>query len=608
MCGIIGISGNNNVAAQLICALKRLEYRGYDSSGIATVGADGDLVVRRAEGKLIQLEKEIQRNPVFGTTGVGHTRWATHGKPTVVNAHPHSTDSVAVVHNGIIENFRELRTEMERDGELFESETDTEVVPRLVTSLLKNGYSPEESVAATSKRLTGNFALAFLFKGQDHFMMGTRKGAPLSVGWSDEGTYLGSDTFALSPFATRLMHLEDGDIAMFKNDTIKLFNGELRPVTRAEHRCQKDTVSSGKGRYRHYMLKEIHEQPEMLAHTLQHYIDPISKTFQFPAMPFQLCDVDHVTIVACGTSYYAGMTAKYWFEKMAGVPVSLDIASEFRYRSPHFAKKGIVLFISQSGETADTFAALKLARDAGQKIISLVNVEASSMAMASDVVLPMLTGPEIGVASTKAFTAELVVLACLALAHGQARKTVSDDECKAALAALTQLPGLIREVFAMESELHKLVHDVAQAKNVLYIGRGVSYPVALEGALKLKELTYIHAEGIAAGELKHGPIALVDAHVPVIAIAPSDALFEKTSSNIEEVAARGGRVIVFTDKVGEKALRHVAAKIFVLPASHALLMPILYAIPMQLLAYHAAVLKGTDVDQPRNLAKSVTVE
>jgi len=608
MCGIIGAIATKDVSPILLEGLKRLEYRGYDSAGIATLSSGGGLLCRRSEGKLNMLEQEVRRNPIEGTIGIGHTRWATHGRPTKNNAHPHYTDKVAVVHNGIIENFQELRNNLKAKGHVLTSNTDTEVIPHLITDYLEQGASPEEAVANTIKLLSGTFALAILFAGKERFLIAARRGSPLAIGHGEGQMYVGSDALALAPFTSSITDLEDGDLAMISESGATIRDGQNHHITRHIRHSAYPSATLGKAHYRHYMLKEIHEQPEVLMDTLMNYIDPKSKTILLPEFPFALADIKQATIVACGTSHYAGMIGKYWLEKYAKVPVTLDIASEFRYRDSPMKKGGLSLFISQSGETADTLAALRFAKDHNQHIVSLVNVAESTMALASDTVLPTLAGVEIGVASTKAFTTQLLVLACLTLAFAKARKTLSVKEQDEAVEALIQLPGLITSLFQHEDTIKKLVHQIRDAHDVLYMGRGTSYPVALEGALKLKELTYIHAEGIAAGELKHGPIALVDEKVPVIAIAPSDALFEKTCSNIQEVSARGGRIIAFCDVKGAETLKEIATHTIVLPESHPLTAPLVYTIPLQLLAYHVAVAKGNDVDQPRNLAKSVTVE
>jgi glucosamine--fructose-6-phosphate aminotransferase (isomerizing) len=610
MCGIIGVvtGVNTNVSPILLEGLKRLEYRGYDSAGIATLSDEGELECRRSKGKLLHLQKEIEQNPISGTIGIGHTRWATHGKPTTNNAHPHSTSKVAVVHNGIIENFRELRARLEAWGKRMSSDTDSEVIPHLVTKHLEDGMEPSEAVAATVAMLSGTFALAILFAGKEQFLMAAKRGSPLAIGYGDGRMYVGSDAIALSPFTSRIAYLKDGDIAYVGKKEVRIWDDNNNQVTRPIQLSVQSRNMMGKGGHRHYMMKEIHEQPEVINAALKQYFNPVTKAVQLPNIPFNLADVTEVTIVACGTSYYSGMICKYWLEKFTGLPVTVDIASEFRYRSAPLKKGGLAIFISQSGETADTLAALHFAKENHQHIMSIVNVAESTMALASDVALPIMAGAEIGVASTKAFTAQLMVLASITLAFTDARGTLPEDERVQIIDALEQLPALVMNILGHDKSISILAQEIINSKNVLFIGRGTSFPVAMEGALKLKELTYIHAEGIAAGELKHGPLALVDELLPVIAIAPSDELFEKTCSNIHEVSARGGKVIVFCDSKGAAVMNDIALFTIILPECHQLLTPILYTIPLQLLAYHVAVAKGNDVDQPRNLAKSVTVE
>jgi glucosamine--fructose-6-phosphate aminotransferase (isomerizing) len=610
MCGIIGAvsTTDTDVSSILIEGLKRLEYRGYDSAGIATVSTNGELLCRRSEGKLIRLEQEIQKNPISGATGIGHTRWATHGRPTTINAHPHCTYNVAVVHNGIIENFHDLRKQLETEGCVMASSTDTEVIPHLITHYLKHGMSPKDSVAATVKRLSGSFALAILFAGKEKFLIATKSGSPLAIGYGEDKMYVGSDAVALAPFTTRITYLEDGDLAHVSGSRVTIWdkynNYAERPVIISEY----SSAFLGKGNYKHYMLKEIHEQPDAITATLAHYINSQAKKITLPEMPFNLVNIPQVTIVACGTSYHAGMVGKYWLEHFAKLPVGIDIASEFRYRDTPLAPGGLALFISQSGETADTLAALKFAKDNRQHVISLVNVTESTMALASDVALFTVAGTEIGVASTKAFTTQLIVLACLALAFAAARKTLSATEVAEAIDSLSQTPGMVADILGNHGKINELAQEMLSAGDALFIGRGTSYPIALEGSLKLKELTYIHAEGLAAGELKHGSLALVDENMPVIALAPSDRLFEKTCSNIQEVYARNGKVTAICDEKGAAMIGGAASRSIIIPACHPLVAPILYTIPLQLLAYYVADAKGHDVDQPRNLAKSVTVE
>ena len=607
MCGIIGIVGHNPATPRLLAALKRLEYRGYDSAGIATL-VNGGIERRRAQGKLVNLETRLGELPLSGSTGIGHTRWATHGVPNEQNAHPHATDRVAVVHNGIIENFQELREEVGRAGCKLASETDTEVIAHLVTLFLQDGLPPKDAVFETLKRLQGAFALGFIFAGAHDLMIAARQGSPLAIGFGDDEMYLGSDAMALAPLTNRILYLEDGDWAVMTAKSADVYNAAGDKVERPIRLTELSGAAIGKGGYRHFMLKEIYEQPQVIGDTLQSLINPSERRIIMPAGNIDLAKADRLTLIACGTSYYACMTAKYWFESLARIPVEVDIASEYRYRNPVPPKNGVAIFISQSGETIDTLAALRQAKAGGQKILSIVNASESAIARESDAVLQTLAGPEIGVASTKAFTTQLTVLASLAIATAEARGAISAGDVADLVGALTEVPARAAEVLNHDDAIRILAARVAEARDVLYLGRGTSYPIALEGALKLKEISYIHAEGYAAGEMKHGPIALIDEQVPIICIAPSDKLFEKTASNIQEVKARGGKVIVFTDTAGADRLRDGAEAVIALPTVNAFVSPILYAIPVQLLAYHVAVIKGTDVDQPRNLAKSVTVE
>ncbi|MFO1188115.1 MAG: glutamine--fructose-6-phosphate transaminase (isomerizing) [Alphaproteobacteria bacterium] len=607
MCGIVGIVGKKDVAPLLIEGLTRLEYRGYDSAGIATL-LNGHIDRRRAEGKLANLCNVLKRSPLPGRVGIGHTRWATHGVPNERNAHPHATDRVAVVHNGIIENFQELRAELEAAGHRFESQTDTEAVAHLITHYLNQGKSPRDATHAALKRIEGAFALAIIFKGENDLMIGARRGSPLAIGYGDGEMFLGSDALALAPLTEQITYLEDGDWAEISSNSVVIRDAEGRTVIRPVRQTALSGAMIGKGNFRHFMLKEIYEQPTVIGDTLNTFINPATRTIHLPEMTVDFAKVPRLTIIACGTSFYSGMVAKYWFETLAKLPVDLDIASEFRYRNALMAEGGVALFISQSGETADTLAALRFARKCGQSIISLVNVPESTIARESDVVIPTVAGPEIGVASTKAFTCQLTVLACLALGAARARRALDAEREHSLSQALIEVPARAAEVLNHDERLRELANQMADAQDVLYIGRGTSYPIALEGALKLKEISYIHAEGFAAGELKHGPIALIDETVPVIVIAPSDDLFEKTASNLQEVIARGGRVIFLSDAAGIAKLGKVAEAAIDLPSVDPVVAPILYAIPVQLLAYHTAVAKGTDVDQPRNLAKSVTVE
>jgi len=608
MCGIVGILGREPVAGLLVDALKRLEYRGYDSAGVATLER-GQLARRRAEGKLRNLEAKLAREPLTGTIGIGHTRWATHGRPTEDNAHPHATERLAVVHNGIIENFRELREELERSGTKFGSDTDTEVVAHLVTQEMKNGRSPAEAVAAALPRLRGAFALAFLFAGENDLIIGARKGSPLAIGYGDGEMYLGSDAMALAPFTDAISYLEEGDWAVLTRKSVEVRDAKGSKVARAVLRSSASAFLVDKGNYRHFMAKEIHEQPEVVGHTLAHYIDMAAERVRLPAeLPFDFGTLERVSISACGTAYYAGLVAKYWFERLARLPVEIDVASEFRYRDVPLTPGGLAIFVSQSGETADTLATLRYAKEHKQHLLAVVNVPTSTIARESEIVMPTLAGPEIGVASTKAFTCQLAVLACLAIAAGRARGVLSEAAESDMVRALIETPRLMTEVLALEPEVEHFAREIAKSRNVLYVGRGTSFPVALEGALKLKEISYIHAEGYAAGELKHGPIALIDESMPVIVIAPHDQVFEKTLSNMQEVAARKGKIILVTDPRGARDVHLDLLSKLTLPAMPSTVTPLVYALPVQLIAYHTAVVMGTDVDQPRNLAKSVTVE
>ncbi len=606
MCGIIGIIGKAAVAPLLMDGLKRLEYRGYDSAGIATL-ANGHILRRRAEGKLGNLETLLAREPLPGTTGIGHTRWATHGRPNETNAHPHATDRVAVVHNGIIENFEELRNELAGLGHKFETETDTEVVVHLLTRYLQEQKTPEQAMAAAMERLHGAFALAVIFAGRHDLMIGARRGSPLAVGFGDGEMYLGSDALALAPLTRRICYLEEDDWAALTPAGATVYH-DGKAVERPVTQTALSGALIGKGNYPHFMLKEICEQPAVIGDTLHTFLNPLQRTIELPALPFDFASVPRLTIVACGTASLAGMVGKYWFERVARLPVEFDIASEFRYRAAPMPKGGVTIVISQSGETIDTLAALRYAKSQGQTILSIVNVPESAIARESDAVLLTKAGPEIGVASTKAFTTQLTVLACLAVAAARARKTIGHDREAELSMALTEVPARAAEVLNHDARIREIAQQVAKARDVLFLGRGTAYPIALEGALKLKEISYIHAEGYAAGEMKHGPIALIAEDVPVIIAAPSDEVFEKTASNVQEVAARGGKVLVLSDAAGLKKLAARAWATIELPKVDPFVAPILYAIPVQLLAYHAAVAKGTDVDQPRNLAKSVTVE
>ncbi len=607
MCGIIGIIGKKEVSDLLVDGLRRLEYRGYDSAGIATL-SEGQIFCSRAEGKLVALEKELHKKPLAGTLGIGHTRWATHGIPNAINAHPHITDKVGVIHNGIIENFLELREEMEKLGYKFKTETDTEVIPIILTHFLNEGKTPHEAVSLTLKKLHGAFALGIIFAENDNLLVAARRGSPLAIGYGDGEMYIASDAYALAPLTSKITYLKDGDWAEVTRKSVVIYDEDDNKVEREIRPTNLSGAAIGKGNYAHFMLKEIYEQPGVIGETLNSFYNPVTATIQLPDMAFDLKKISRITIIACGTSYYAGMVAKYWLENIAKVATEVDIASEFRYSNKIMPENGVALFISQSGETADTLAALRYAKEHKQKIISIINAKESSMERESDIVLHTHAGPEIGVASTKAFTTQLVALACLALAIADARGAISKEEIAKLSHALSEVPSRAVEVLNHDEALKELARDLARAQDVIYIGRGTSYPIAMEGALKLKEISYIHAEGVAAGELKHGPIALIDESVPVIVIAPYDDLFDKTASNVQEVAARGGRVIFLSDYDGMKKLRKISSETIELPKVNPFVAPILYAIPIQLLAYHTAVLKGTDVDQPRNLAKSVTVE
>jgi len=608
MCGIIGILGKDDVAGRLVEGLRRLEYRGYDSAGVCTIH-DGLLDRRRAEGKLDNLAKKLAAEPLPGVIGIAHTRWATHGAPTQDNAHPHATGEVALVHNGIIENFKPLRDELIAKGRVFESQTDTEVVAHLISEDVEHGMGPVEAVAKNLKRLHGAFALAILFRQYPDMLIGARLGSPLVVGYGDnDETYLGSDALALAPLTQQIAYLEEGDWVVITRGGAQIYDKDDQPVERAIVNSGASSETIDKGNHAHFMLKEIYEQPIVVAQTLKSYVRRLDGEVSLPIPDFDLSSIRRVTIVACGTSYYAGMVAKYWFEQFARVPVDLDFASEFRYRNPVMEDGGLALFISQSGETADTLAALRHARAEGQKIAVVVNVPTSTMAREADLLLPTHAGPEIGVASTKAFTCQLAVLAALAANLARAKGRLSPREEKEIVRHLSEAPAALNGALAYDEAIQAMAGTIANARDVLYLGRGPDYPIALEGALKLKEISYIHAEGYAAGEMKHGPIALIDENVPVIVIAPSGPLFDKTVSNMQEVQARGGKVVLISDYDGVAAAGEGCIATITMPKVHPLIAPIVYAIPVQLLAYHVAVAKGTDVDQPRNLAKSVTVE
>ena len=608
MCGIVGILGQTPAAPMLLDALKRLEYRGYDSAGVATLEG-GHLTRRRAEGKLRNLKERLASAPLSGRSGIGHTRWATHGAPNEANAHPHATSRVAVVHNGIIENYRELKTELEAGGTRFETATDTEVIAHLITANRDAGMTPQDSVRAALDRLRGAFAIAVLFEGEDDLMIGARRGSPLAIGHGHDEMFLGSDAIALAPFTDTITYLEDGDWVVLTRAAAVIHDETGALVERPMVRTVASSLLVDRGNHRHFMAKEIYEQPEVVGHTLAHYLDFAEGRAVLPAgVDLDFAALDRVSMTACGTAFYAAMVARYWFEQYARLPVDIDIASEFRYREQPLAPNGLSIVVSQSGETADTLASLRYAKGEGQRVAAIVNVQESTIAREATFVLPTLAGPEIGVASTKAFTCQLAVLAALAVAAGRARGHLDEAAELRLVRALSEVPRLMSEALRLEPKIEALARDLAHVRDVLYLGRGTSYPIALEGALKLKEISYIHAEGYAAGELKHGPIALIDEAMPVVVIAPFDQVFEKTASNMEEVAARGGRIILLTDARGRDAAPSAAVETLILPEMPPAIAPLVYAVPVQLLAYHTAVFLGTDVDQPRNLAKSVTVE
>ena len=607
MCGIIGIIGKAPVTPLLVDALKRLEYRGYDSAGVATL-VNGHIERRRAEGKLVNLEARLAREPLPGIIGIGHTRWATHGKPSERNAHPIATDRVAIVHNGIIENFQELKDELTAEGRRFDSDTDTEVVAQLLTSYLECQMSPEEAMAKAMERLRGAFALVALFSGRHDILMGARRGSSLAVGYGDGEMYIGTDALALAPFTSRVSYLEDDDWAVIRADGCVVYQG-TKPVERPIKKSGLNGALMGKGNHQHFMLKEIHEQPAVIGDTLHSYLDPATRSVRMPAMPVDWTKVSRVTMTACGTAFYACMIAKYWFEKLARLPVEAEVASEFRYREPPLPEGGVCIAVSQSGETIDTLEALRYAKSQKQTLLSVVNVPESAIARLSNVTLLTQAGPEIGVASTKAFTTQLVVLLSAAIAAGRARGTLTRADEERLAHAMIELPARINETLNMEEDYRRIAENtLAGARDVLYLGRGSSFPVALEGALKLKELSYIHAEGYAGGEMKHGPIALIDDAVPVVVVAPTDAIFDKIASNFEQVRARDGKLVLLSDGAGVARLGAKAETSIALPDIDPVVAPILYTVAVQLLAYYTALAKGTDIDQPRNLAKSVTVE
>lgn len=607
MCGIVGIVGNKTVSMRLLDGLKRLEYRGYDSAGIATL-SDGQILRRRAEGKLANLNEKLAQEPLNGTIGIGHTRWATHGGPTERNAHPHATDKVAVVHNGIIENYQELRSELEKQKYTFKSDTDTEVIAHLMTHYLNEGETPHNATKKLLKKLRGAFAIAMIFANDNDLMIGARRGTPLALGYGSDEMYLASDSYALAPLTDKISFLEDGDWLEVSKNNVTIYDEENKIVVRPVRQSNVSAALTGKGEYRHFMQKEIFEQPAVVAETLNSLLPSNSSKIQLPENILALSDASRLTISACGTAYLAGYTARYWFESLAKLPVDIDVASEFRYRDAPLDKNGVGLFISQSGETLDTLEALRHCKKQGQRTMAIVNAIESTIEREAGNVVHTLAGPEIGVASTKAFTTQLTALACMTLGFAQARKTVTQAEEEKLANALRELPARISDVLHHDAAIKLIAKHITEAKDVLYLGRGTSYPIALEGALKLKEISYIHAEGYAAGEMKHGPIALIDDQLPIIVLAPRDQWFEKTASNLKEVHARGGKILLLSDKTGCEMLKNDCTWTLEMPECDSFISPILYTVPIQLLAYHVAVLKGTDVDQPRNLAKSVTVE
>jgi glucosamine--fructose-6-phosphate aminotransferase (isomerizing) len=607
MCGIIGIVGKEAVADRLVDGLRRMEYRGYDSAGVCTVHG-GQLVRRRAQGKLQNLVAELAQQPAEGSIGIAHTRWATHGAPTAENAHPHATEELALVHNGIIENFKPLRAELEQAGRTLSSDTDSEVVAHLISAEVENGASPEEAVKTVLPRLRGAFALAIAFRDHPDMLIGARLGSPLVVGFGEGETFLGSDALALAPLTQRIAYLEEGDWVVVTRDGAKIYDAENHPVEREVVTSGASAAAVEKGNYRHFMQKEIFEQPTVVAQTLNSYVRQVDESVALPQIDFDLTAIKRITIVACGTSFYAGMVAKYWFETFARVPVDIDVASEFRYREPVLEEGGLAIFISQSGETADTLAALRHCKENGQTIAAVVNVPTSTMAREADLLLPTHAGPEIGVASTKAFTCQLAVLAALAAHLAVKKGKMTREEEQEVVRHLLESPAALNAALDHDDDIAAMAPLLAPARDVLYLGRGPDYPLAMEGALKLKEISYIHAEGYASGEMKHGPIALIDEAVPVIVLAPSGPLFEKTVSNMQEVRARGGKIVLISDAQGLEEAGEGCLATIEMPHVHSLIAPLVYAIPVQLLAYHVAVVKGTDVDQPRNLAKSVTVE
>jgi glucosamine--fructose-6-phosphate aminotransferase (isomerizing) len=609
MCGIVGIVGEKQAAPLLVESLKRLEYRGYDSAGVATL-SNVHIGRRRAEGKLARLAERLENEPLDGTIGIGHTRWATHGLPNENNAHPHATEKVAVVHNGIIENYLEIKEELEKEGREFTTETDTEVICHLATHFLDKGMSPQDAANAAFNRLEGAYAVVMIFAGEHNLLIGTRQGTPLAVGYGEGEMFLASDSYALAPLTQKICFLEDGDRVVVTRDGANIYIGEGEEVQRPVRITAQSGATTGKGEYSHFMLKEIYEQPEVISDTLNSFINPATGEVSLPEGVLEaLENAPRITLVACGTAFYACMVAKYWFENIAVKACEIDIASEFRYREAPMPEGGLSIFVSQSGETLDTLEALRYCKRSGQTILSIVNTIESTIERESDLVLHTLAGPEIGVASTKAFTTQLTTLACMALSLAIRSGVMSEEEEGSSVEALRSLPAVASEILNHDEAIREIARDVAKARDMLYLGRGSMYPIAMEGALKLKEISYIHAEGYAAGEMKHGPIALIDENVPIVVVAPgNDPLFEKTASNVQETVARGGKILLFSDEKGLKKLENHLSWAVSLGTVHKFVAPILYAIPVQLLAYHVAVTKGTDVDQPRNLAKSVTVE
>lgn len=608
MCGIVGIVSNKNVVPMLVEGLRRLEYRGYDSAGVATL-VDGNITRCRAEGKLVNLEERLKSSPLSGTIGIGHTRWATHGQPTENNAHPHATERVAVVHNGIIENYAELKEELSQHQVRFETETDTEVIAHLADFYLKQGETPEMAAHKTFDRLRGAYAVVLLFKGENSTLVAARQGTPLAIGYGEGEMFIASDSYALSPLTRKISFLEDGDRVVVTNDNAQIMNSKRKPVERAIRITAQSGSTTGKGEYRHFMLKEIYEQPAVIADTLNTFVNPATGHISLPNEVLEAAlRAPRITLIACGTAYYACMVAKYWFETIARVPCEVDVASEFRYREAPLPKDGMAIFVSQSGETLDTLEALRYCKRERQMCLSIVNTIESTIERESHLCLHTLAGPEIGVASTKAFTTQLTTLACLAVAIASAKGVINAAQEADFAYELRALPKLAASILSHDKEIQVISSSFAESRDALYLGRGGLYPLALEGALKLKECSYIHAEGYASGEMKHGPIALIDDNMPVVVLAPHDKMFEKAASNVQETAARGGKVMLISDAEGAAKLKDVCKWIVTLPEVHPLVAPILYALPVQLLAYHTAVAKGTDVDQPRNLAKSVTVE